>query len=206
MLSVIFAMILSLAVYYFTGSYAASIIAILAGVMIGRALSPYGTLLWLKIRPPKTHVVRQLDPDEDTRGKGMRVLVLTQDLLIDEKAEEQKRVMDNLIEVAAGYHKEKSAIFRERYALVSERSLPVQLCAGICNKRGGSVRRAYNEWKLAAGAEDFKDGVEGTDLFFTDCHYTHPEKNEELPAMVIFLFDPRMPKPEEGTAAEAVAD
>lgn len=192
MFSLIFSIALSLGVYYLTQNYMYSMLSIVIGLMMGRALAPYGTLLWLKIRPPKTHVVKALDDDEESRGKGMRLLVITQNMMIDEKIPEQKGILDKLIADAMSINESTHDNFRPRYDIVGEKKLPVQICVGKCGKLRTSVGSAFNEWKTVAAVDSFKDAVDGTDLFITDCNFTHPENGENTPAMVVFLFDPRL--------------
>ena len=184
-------------IYFLSRSILITVLGGLMLYMLSRILSPQITMLMHKLYPrPELRVMLEEGMDDPVPGRGMRALIVTQELSFS-KREATRRLFEEMFNTAAAACKDKNEIFRLRFDTVEQSGLPRKILTAVCGEKDSGMRRCYYEWQAQIRAKDFGTACkENRELFFYDGSMPFEPGGEAQSYAVVFLFDSRLPEKE----------
>ena len=197
-LSALISIIVAVAAYTISkGSLAVALIAIVIVVMISRSLKSIFQVRLDKAFPPSEVFYIRGDNLQNSENKGLNAVVITEKLFFHTEYEADKNYILDLIDKTAEKIAAESDIFRFRYNYVLKHNLPYQSAYAACRNDKTSLKVVYKKWMQTAGLETLGKFEEDKDSFAVDDITVDPRENTEHRTMVQFIFDPRLPLPDE---------
>ena len=196
--SALISIIVAVAAYTISkGSLAVALIAIVIVVMISRSLKSIFQVRLDKAFPPSEVFYIRGDNLQNSENKGLNAVVITEKLFFHTEYEADKNYILDLIDKTAEKIAAESDIFRFRYNYVLKHNLPYQSAYAACRNDKTSLKVVYKKWMQTAGLETLGKFEEDKDSFAVDDITVDPRENTEHRTMVQFIFDPRLPLPDE---------
>ena len=197
-ISAFVALIVAVAAYTISkGSLLVAIIAIVIVVMISRSLKSIFQVRLDKAFPPSEVFYIRGDNLQNQENLGLNVIVITEKLFFHTEYESDKNYILDLIDNTAEKIAAESDIFRFRYNYVIKHNLPYQSAYAACRNEKTSLKVVYKKWFDTSGVNKLGVFEDDKDSFAVDDITVDPRENTEHRTMVQFVFDPKLPLPDE---------
>lgn len=143
------------------------------------------------VKTPPFAVLKELDasvsPEE--KGKGMRVLIVTDADSLKEDTIPGKDLYETIYADSIAMLYKKEAKFKSRYDAVLEQNLPIRVCASTCkNGHMGIMTKCFSAWRKILADEPFLFN-DDNGMFIEDIESTDPVTGEKKKGGIVVCFN-----------------
>jgi len=141
------------------------------------------------VKSPDFITLKEIDLDDPAvKGKGLRVLLLTNHTVFDENDPQSMDTYKKIYAYGAQKLYDSDPKFKSRYKRVQEKQQPVRVCATVCDvSKAGKMNKCYSVWLKIMDSESFYSDPDN-DMFVEDIQYKDPKTNQTQNAGVVFAF------------------
>ena len=118
----------------------------------------------------------------------MYALIITQNTALNPAEPAHKALLEELFGQSAAALSSEHEFFRNRYADVQSKKLPLKICTGSCDDRQTSLGRCYRHWKNTVQIDKNFYGRENIDLFFHDFPMRDPDGVERTAVTAVIFY------------------